>query len=56
MEVTGIRSFNPEKAQAIKFSSPVTLIVGQNGSGKTVSCNESQVLEVFSQFFGRFRR
>ena len=36
--VSGIRSFGPsERDQVIvKFDKPVTLIVGQNGAGKTV--------------------
>ncbi|XP_014249009.1 DNA repair protein RAD50 [Cimex lectularius] len=35
--VQGIRSFGPEKEDAglIKFSSPLTLILGENGCGKT---------------------
>lgn len=35
MEVSGIRSFAVEPAAKIKFETPLTLIVGQNGSGKT---------------------
>lgn len=35
--IQGIRSFSPDdnKEQMITFSSPVTLILGQNGCGKT---------------------
>lgn len=32
-----IRSFGPEQGQTIQFTAPLTLIVGWNGSGKTVS-------------------
>ncbi|KAK4944848.1 DNA repair protein rad50 [Elasticomyces elasticus] len=35
MQISGIRSFRPEKTENIKFETPLTLIVGQNGSGKT---------------------
>ena len=33
--VQGIRSFNAENPQIVEFEKPVTLIVGQNGAGKT---------------------
>ncbi|CEM06880.1 unnamed protein product [Vitrella brassicaformis CCMP3155] len=33
--VQGIRSFDPESLQTIKFEKPLTLIVGPNGAGKT---------------------
>ncbi|KAI9285000.1 hypothetical protein BC943DRAFT_324294 [Umbelopsis sp. AD052] len=35
--IRGIRSFDPENPNVIQFYSPLTLIVGANGSGKTVS-------------------
>ncbi|CAG7834537.1 unnamed protein product [Allacma fusca] len=37
LHIQGIRSFNPrdDKSQAIEFFTPLTLIVGQNGCGKT---------------------
>jgi hypothetical protein len=35
--VQGIRSFGPHKRNVIDFYTPLTLIVGQNGAGKTVS-------------------
>lgn len=37
MTIQGIRSYGPkdQDTQVIEFFSPVTLIVGQNGSGKT---------------------
>lgn len=34
--VQGIRSFGPHKRNVIDFYTPLTLIVGQNGAGKTV--------------------
>ncbi len=33
----GIRSFNPDQHEVIEFFHPMTVIVGPNGSGKTVS-------------------
>ena len=33
--IRGIRSFNPDEPAVIEFYSPVTLIVGHNGAGKT---------------------
>ncbi|KAJ1977127.1 DNA repair protein rad50 [Dimargaris verticillata] len=33
--VRGIRSFNPDEACVIEFYTPLTIIVGHNGSGKT---------------------
>ena len=35
--IQGIRSFDDKQPSIIEFYSPVTAIVGQNGSGKTVS-------------------
>ncbi|KAI0198259.1 AAA domain-containing protein [Astrocystis sublimbata] len=35
LSVSGVRSFSPLDAQTLSFSTPLTLIVGQNGSGKT---------------------
>ncbi|KAJ3663533.1 hypothetical protein Zmor_007787 [Zophobas morio] len=37
LQISGIRSFGPyeEHSQQIKFGTPVTLILGQNGCGKT---------------------
>ena len=34
--IKGIRSFSPDNKTAIEFYKPLTLIVGQNGAGKTV--------------------
>lgn len=36
MAILGIRSFDPDEPSYIKFYSPLTLIVGENGCGKTV--------------------
>eukprot|EP00866_Antonospora_locustae_P000323 jgi/Antlo1/323/1646 len=33
--VRGVRSFNPSVANIVEFHPPLTIIVGQNGSGKT---------------------
>lgn len=35
MSILGVRSFGPRHAEVIAFNSPLTLIVGYNGSGKT---------------------
>lgn len=34
--IKGVRSFSPENTHVITFPKPLTLIVGRNGSGKTV--------------------
>ena len=34
--IKGIRSFSPNNQHGIEFYKPLTLIVGQNGAGKTV--------------------
>lgn len=34
--IQGIRSFDPNNKSIIEFFKPITLIVGQNGAGKTV--------------------
>ena len=35
--IRGVRSFDPHKEETVQFYTPLTLIVGHNGSGKTVS-------------------
>ena len=35
--IKGIRSFSPDNEAVIEFHKPLTLIVGANGAGKTVS-------------------
>lgn len=35
LAMSGVRSFHPDKAQVIDFRSPVTMIIGNNGCGKT---------------------
>jgi DNA repair protein RAD50 len=35
LQITGVRSFNHTHGEVIQFFSPLTLIVGANGSGKT---------------------
>ena len=37
LAIRGIRSFDDKQIAVIEFYSPVTVIVGHNGSGKTVS-------------------
>ena len=37
LRIQGIRSFSPNNRKVIQFYRPLTLIVGQNGAGKTVS-------------------
>ena len=37
LAVRGIRSFSPFEEEKIEFYKPLTLILGQNGAGKTVS-------------------
>jgi len=48
MKILGIRSYSPEEGSVIEFPSPLTLIVGQNGCGKTVSI-------IFYVFFRAFK-
>lgn len=35
LSIQGVRSFSPNSIEEIKFQTPLTLIVGTNGSGKT---------------------
>ena len=35
LSISGVRSFSPNVREAIQYYSPLTLIVGYNGSGKT---------------------
>jgi len=35
--IQGVRSFSPQNRAIIEFFKPLTLIVGHNGAGKTVS-------------------
>lgn len=35
LSISGVRSFSPNVREAIQFNTPLTLIVGYNGSGKT---------------------
>ena len=36
LSILGVRSFGPQHPETIAFNTPLTLIVGYNGSGKTV--------------------
>ena len=33
--IQGVRSFGPEENEQVRFDSPLTVIVGRNGCGKT---------------------
>jgi len=35
ISIQGIRSYHPDEKQTLKFQRPLTLILGQNGCGKT---------------------
>lgn len=54
MAIIGIRSFSPDEPSYIKFFSPLTLIVGENGCGKTVRFNITAHLLMYklTLFFG----
>jgi len=41
MLIKGIRSFSPDNQNVVEFYKPLTLIVGHNGAGKTVSNTDS---------------
>ena len=41
LKISGIRSYTHTEAAIIEFFKPLTLIVGSNGAGKTVSFNAS---------------
>ena len=48
LRIRGVRSYAPDRDICFDLSSKVTLIYGQNGSGKsTVSGNDSNLLIVF---------
>ena len=44
MLIKGIRSFSPDNQIPIEFYKPLTLIVGQNGAGKTVRALSSALI------------
>jgi DNA repair protein RAD50 len=48
MSIQGIRSFGPNdtQKQIIQFFTPLTLILGPNGTGKTVSIRIPAILEI----------
>jgi len=35
LSIRGIRSFSADNSQVIKFGKPLTVIIGENGCGKT---------------------
>lgn len=42
--IRGIRSYDPQTQNVIEFYTPLTIIVGQNGAGKTVSSKHTCTL------------
>ena len=50
MSIQGIRSFGPENHQNVEFFSPVTLILGQNGCGKTTIIGKIDVSKLMPIF------
>lgn len=52
MKIVGIRSFGPDHPQKIEFFTPVTLILGTNGTGKTVSCSSALCPRVTYEVMG----
>ena len=52
MAICGVRSYSPSDFSIIEFQAPLTLLVGANGSGKTVS--QSVKLIFFGLFFVLF--
>lgn len=48
LAIRGVRSFDPGDYQVIEFTKPLTVIVGENGSGKTV-CIDSSFCECWQQ-------
>lgn len=51
LSIRGIRSFNPHDVNTIEFFTPLTLICGHNGSGKTVSLKHEKFFSFFFQFY-----
>ncbi|KAJ3197482.1 DNA repair protein rad50 [Irineochytrium annulatum] len=51
LSIRGIRSFDPQEVSIIEFFTPLTLIVGHNGAGKTIA----KETEVKAQVKLRFR-
>jgi chromosome segregation ATPase len=47
LAIRGIRSFGPDEAQLIRFAKPLTVIVGENGCGKTTIIEVRQRVEGF---------
>jgi hypothetical protein len=53
LSIQGIRSYSDQSAEVIEFFKPLTIIVGANGSGKTVRGREGECDEATS--LNRFR-
>jgi hypothetical protein len=47
--IKGIRSFDPDNKDVIEFYRPLTLIVGQNGAGKTVRVETGFGRKIFDE-------
>jgi hypothetical protein len=47
LAIRGIRAFDDKHTNVIQFQSPVTVIVGTNGTGKTVSTSPLAIHSVF---------
>ena len=50
MLISGVRSYPPGSNSVIEFHTPLTLIVGPNGTGKTVSIYILLAYLLFSVF------
>jgi hypothetical protein len=51
LAVRGIRSFSPFDEEKIEFYKPLTLILGQNGAGKTV---RKEFIMIFLDYHRKF--
>jgi DNA repair protein RAD50 len=43
VSIRGIRSFSPDDKIQLEFGTPLTMIVGLNGTGKTVSYQQRRI-------------
>ncbi|KAK7234110.1 G-quadruplex DNA binding protein [Aureococcus anophagefferens] len=54
LAIRGIRAFSPEREEAIEFQTPLTMIVGANGCGKT-TLTQRKTTATFKQMDGVIR-